>query len=152
MAVHGMNSEPSDIRVFFGDVESKLVSVDVGKNLVAVTVPAGVPNTIVAVSVDVFGQGAAVLNSAYAYVVEMAIQVIAPTEGSADGGTSITIQGVGFSEESAEVFVGALPATNVTVVDEHTIVATTGPGSPGTASIRVKRGAVMALLPHGFTY
>jgi hypothetical protein len=152
LAVHGMNAEASDIRVFFGDVESKLVSVDAGQNLVAVTVPAGAPDTVVPVSVEVSGQGAAVLDSAYAYVVEMAIQVVTPNEGSADGGTTITIQGVGFSEDSAEVFVGALPATNVTVVDEHTIVATTGPGSPGSASIRVKRGAVKALLPHGFTY
>jgi hypothetical protein len=53
----------------------------------------------------------------------------APTSGPPEGGTAMTIKGMLF-EDGATVTVGDVPATNVTVVNDTTITATSPALSP----------------------
>ncbi|TNF32536.1 MAG: hypothetical protein EP329_09775 [Deltaproteobacteria bacterium] len=47
---------------------------------------------------------------------------------------------------------GALPATEVHVIDATRIEAVTGPGSPGPADVRVSQNGTDAIAPGAFTY
>ncbi|MDI1314812.1 IPT/TIG domain-containing protein [Prosthecobacter sp.] len=75
-------------------------------------------------------------NSLYTYVAAPTVTVIAPTSGSANGGTSVTITGTNFTGTTGVNF-GAAPATSVTVVSSTSITCTTPMGSAGTASVLV---------------
>jgi IPT/TIG domain/S-layer homology domain len=58
---------------------------------------------------------------------------INPVSGPAAGGTAVTIHGTEF-EDGATVTIGGQPAGAITVVDDHTITATSPGLGPGTAS------------------
>ena len=77
---------------------------------------------------------------------------ITPSFGPDLGGTPITIVGAGF-QSGANVSIGGVPSTGVTVVDSTTITATTGPHVAGTVDVTVTNpGPSPVTLPGGFFY
>ncbi|MGY5129361.1 IPT/TIG domain-containing protein, partial [Streptomyces nigrescens] len=76
---------------------------------------------------------------------------ISPTQGTAAGGTVVTITGTGLS--GASVTFGNNPATAVTVNPAGTqITATTPAGTPGPVTVTVTTAGGSASLVNGFTY
>src|SRR5690606_10358105 len=77
---------------------------------------------------------------------------ITPDEGSASGGTPVTIAGTGF-RAGADVSIGGTPATSVNVVSLTSISATTPAGSVGDADVVAENPDGQSdMLDDGFTY
>ena len=68
---------------------------------------------------------------------------VLPISGPSSGGTNITITGTQF-EAAATVTIGGAPATNVVVVSDTQITATTPAGFPGPAVVTVNLGSSTA--------
>lgn len=79
------------------------------------------------------------------------LSAVSPGSGSELGGTRVVLRGTSILEP-AEVFFGDQPATSVVVLDEVSIAATTPPGSPGLADVRVVTRGGTGELPGGFRY
>ena len=80
------------------------------------------------------------------------ISGIAPTTGSLNGGTAVTITGTGFSS-GATVKFGGTPATNVSVVSATSITATAPAHATGTVDVVVTNAdAKSGTLAQAFTY
>ena len=71
------------------------------------------------------------------------ITSVFPISGTSLGGTSITITGINF-QVPATVTIGGTPATNVVVVSDSQITATTPAGLPGPAVVTVNLGSSTA--------
>ena len=92
-------------------------------------------------------------------VVEIAIETnsvqvagIVPSSGSLQGGTHVTITGLGFAA-GAYVAIGGVQASSVVVVSATTITAVTGANAAGAANVFVSnQDAHTSTLPDGFTY
>jgi len=81
-----------------------------------------------------------------------AITTVSPNLDNVAGGTSVTITGSGF-QPSATVTFGGTAATNVVVVSDTTITATTPAHSPGTIDVVVTNlDGRSGTLTAGFTY
>jgi hypothetical protein len=80
------------------------------------------------------------------------VDSITPTSGPISGGTRLTIQGLEFAE-STDVFFGNAPASDIAVVDDTVITATTPPCRPGPVPV-ILRGpdGTQAASPVAFTY
>jgi len=75
-----------------------------------------------------------------------------PALGPVSGGTSVLVSGANFMSGATLVF-GSVPATNVVVVDNGTITATTPTNPAGLVSVSVTNpDSQSATLPNGFTY
>lgn len=75
--------------------------------------------------------------NAYTYIAPApTVSTVSPNSGSTAGGTSVIIAGSGFAN-GASVLFGRNRATNVTVVDDTTITATTPAGTTGTVDVTV---------------
>jgi len=68
---------------------------------------------------------------------------VLPISGPSSGDTNITITGTNF-EEPVTVAIGGTPATNVVVVSDTKITATTPAGFPGPAVVKVNLGSSTA--------
>ena len=68
---------------------------------------------------------------------------VLPISGPSSGNTNITITGTNF-ESPATVTIGGTPATNVVVVSDTEITATTPEGFPGPAVVTVNLGSSTA--------
>ncbi len=81
------------------------------------------------------------------------ISGIAPSSGAVGGGTAVTITGTNFTGASAVTF-GGVPATSFSVVSGTEIVATSPPGSAGTADVVVTtaEGSSPTVAADAFTY
>jgi hypothetical protein len=86
---------------------------------------------------------------------------VTPSSGPVAGGTTITITGTGFSDACAPtlpcnpapaILVGSLLATNVHVVNETTITATTPAHLPGTFSVDRSQPTGSWHFENGFTF
>ena len=88
----------------------------------------------------------------FTYVAAPAVSGLTPTSGPSAGGTLVTITGFGFTGASAVDF-GATPATNLTVVSDTTITATS-PAGAGSVNVTVTTpGGKSATSPADlFTY
>jgi hypothetical protein len=73
------------------------------------------------------------------------------TYGPTAGGTNVTITGNGFVN-GATVTIGGTPATNVIVVNDTTITATTPAGTAGARDVIVTTPNGSGTLPNGFHY
>jgi hypothetical protein len=82
------------------------------------------------------------------------ITSVDPSFGSTVGGTEVTITGTNFfpAGSSPSVTFGGVAATNVTVVNNTTITATTPAHAVGTVDIEAMIGSEIALLTSGFEY
>jgi formylglycine-generating enzyme required for sulfatase activity len=79
------------------------------------------------------------------------IAQVSPLTGSVLGGTVLSITGGGLSEVTA-VTVGGAPCSQLTVLSPTLVRATTPPGVPGEAAIRVIAPSGSTLAPTPFTY
>jgi formylglycine-generating enzyme required for sulfatase activity len=79
------------------------------------------------------------------------ITSVSPSQGSALGGTVITITGTGLASTSA-VRVGGVLCTNLTVLSATQVRATTPAGAAGQAAIEVTTPVGTSLAPTPFTY
>ena len=80
------------------------------------------------------------------------VTAIAPTSGTANGGTAVTITGTGFLA-GATVSLGGTAATNVNVASSTSITATTAAHAAGAVSVAVTNtDAQTGTLNNGFTY
>jgi pimeloyl-ACP methyl ester carboxylesterase len=95
----------------------------------------------------------ATLASGFTFVVPApTISAIAPTSGTAVGGTAVTITGMNFAS-GASVTIGGTAATSVTVVSSTQITATTPAHAAGAVNVVVTNpDAQSATLASGFTY
>ncbi|HQO21308.1 MAG TPA: IPT/TIG domain-containing protein, partial [Acidobacteriota bacterium] len=82
-----------------------------------------------------------------------AIDAVVPSSGPAEGGTSISIYGSGFSI-GAEVKIGGVNATSsLVVVNSTKITCKTPAGSSGTKEVRVTNpNGQFGTAANGFTY
>ncbi len=120
--------------VHFGDKPATVHHIDDNTGTILVATPGDSPGPV-PVSVAV-GADESRLPAAYRYLRPLAINNVTPPHGPYEGGTTFTIHGSGF-KAPATVRVGGLLATDVRVHDSATIIATTPPGSPGLADVRV---------------
>ena len=133
--------------VTFGSAPATVV--DVSGQSVRVTAPPAVSPGPVDVHVEAVGQNAT-LSAGHVYVAALSLTSLAPAEGPTEGGTDFVLSGAGFG--SPTVFVGALPATSVSLAADGTLHGTTPPGTPGVVDVRVVDGGREAVLPKAFTY
>ena len=127
LTLTGLGSVPE---VYFGAEKANVVDADFPHLTVVVPAGSGV------VDIKVKHQGAEVVQAAaYEYLPLPVVHGVVPGYGPIQGGTQLTITGKRFGTDP-DVFVGALPAT-VLSVEEDTIVVLTPPGSPGLADVRV---------------
>lgn len=76
---------------------------------------------------------------------------ITPNAGPIEGGQNVTIAGSGFEGAAPAVSIG-VAASNVVVVDDNTLIATTGANAAGTYDVTATSGAVVATLAQAYTY
>jgi hypothetical protein len=122
----------------------------------AVTDPAGVPGTVVDITVTSPG-GTSPTSPADQFTYTggapaPSVSGISPTSGPSTGGTVVTITGQGFAG-ATEVDFGDPPATNVSCTNTQ-CTATSPPDAPGTVAVTVKGpGGTSVSSPHDlFTY
>ncbi len=82
---------------------------------------------------------------------QIAITGLTPTSGSSFGGTSVTINGSGFVP-GVFVFFGGTAATDVVVVSDAQLTATTPPHVAGPADVTVSVPGASSNLEGAFTY
>lgn len=94
----------------------------------------------------------ALLLNAFTYEAPLTFAQVEPARGAIAGGTRVTVRGAGFAEGTTVTF-GAEPATDVQVVDGHTLTCRT-PSSRVQAPVEVAvtRGTTRVALPEVFTY
>jgi hypothetical protein len=147
----------SGATVSFGGVAGTNVSVTSATTMVA-TAPAH-PNgdkPTVAVNVVVTNpdsQSATVTNGfTYNAPVSINLAGIAPVSGTADGGTTVTLTGSGFSSGMVAVTIGGGVANNVTVVNDTTVTAQTVAHFQGPVDVVITVGGGSATMVRAFTY
>lgn len=104
-----------------------------GSTSITATAPAHAAGPVTVTVTNSDGQSG---TASYTYAdPTISITAVSPNTGTTAGGTSVTISGAAF-QPGATVTFGALPATNVTVVNATTITATT-PLGPATEQLKV---------------
>jgi len=125
--------------VMFGGIQGTSVNIIDSQTLSVITPPeqSGTPGPV-DVELEVTDALAyAALSSGFTYVQPTATS-ITPATGPIYGGTSITINGSGFSEiGSAIINIDGFPASNVTVISDSAITAITPEGSTSGAAVDV---------------
>lgn len=96
-------------------------------------------------------QGQDTLAGGFRYRLPLEIQVVSPASGPVGGGTRVTVRGTGFTP-GIRLQVGVLDASDIQVLNDSTIMATTPPGSAGPADITVSRDDVIAVAHRAFSY
>jgi len=90
-------------------------------------------------------------NSSYPIPV-LKVESLSPTLGDRQGGTPVTIKGVGFTPDTVVMLADA-PLQNMVIVDENTITGTTPPAPGGTrAGVLVSNDIGLAYLLNIFYY
>ena len=133
--------------VTFGSAAATNVVV-VNSTTITATTPAGSTGAVT-VTVTVSGQSGS-LASGFTYVVAPTVSSVSPNNGPAAGGTAVTITGTNFAA-GATVKFGATAATNVVVVSNTSITATT-PAGAGAVTVTVTVNGQSGSLTNGFTY
>ena len=140
--------------VTFGAVPAVNVVV-VSDTVLTCETPPGLPATLVDVEVSNLN-GTATATAGFFYHAVPTLTDVSPPSGSYQGGTVITLTGSGFLDFAPglnTVLVGGIPATNVVVVDDLTLLAETPPGSFGTTvDVEVQNTNGTAILPGGYSY
>ena len=109
---------------------------------------AGVVNVVVSNA----EQQAATLPNGYTYNPGPAVTAIAPNNGTAAGGTSVTVTGASFLP-GATLSLGGTPATGLAVVSGTSITATTPAHAAGAVNVAVTNpDGQTGTLANGYTY
>lgn len=147
----GLTTGP-DTTVMFGGVEASVIAVAAAGHTVIVESPASAGGAIGPVDVILTNSnGSATLTDGFAYEAFVRVYEVSPNFGPTEGGTAVTISGVGFAE-GAQVRIGALPASGVRVINDKSITAIVPPGSPGLANVTVTQSGLSDTLVGGFAY
>ncbi len=140
------DADSTEVR--FGGSRADVVAVDAAARLVVVETPPGDGRVDVALTSD----GATVtLANAFLYRPSLRVTSVEPSGGPAAGGTAITVRGAGF-RSGLELRLGALPASQVRVVDDTTLTAVTPAGAPGLADVVVLQQGRVARRDDAFAY
>lgn len=84
---------------------------------------------------------------------DLRLHSVSPTHGPATGGTSVVLQGNGFSGEIAVTFDGRqVDPVDVEIIDSRRIRVLTPAGEVGPATIDVTQGDDTVTLPDGYSY
>ncbi len=122
-----------------------------GTHAVLALVPPGLP--VGAADVVVSTRGSTVtLAGGLEVFAPVTVASIRPTRGPAAGGTPVTITGSGFAQAGLEVRLGDLELTDVVVVDDTEITATTRPGIQGLADVAARIPGSRGVLAGGFRF
>ena len=135
-----------------GGVPAASVTV-VDDQTVTLVTPAGAPGPADVLLSD--PDGSATLRGGFVYyppnATGLLISGVSPGEGSAAGGSSVTIVGAGYGGAATVTF-GGVAATGATLLDSHDLAVTTPPGVAGLVDVAVTIGGATATLSHGFDY
>ncbi len=134
--------------VMVGTASATNVAVVSGTTITATT-PAGSAGAVT-VTVMVSGQSASLTNG-FTYVVAPTVSSVSPNSGTTLGGTAVTITGTNFAAGATVTF-GGTAATNLVVVNNTTITATTPAGTAGVVTVTVTVGGQSGSLANGYTY
>jgi len=149
VSIRGTHFQPG-ADVYFGET---LVANPfyINDEFINVTTPPGDPGPIDVRIVNPDG-GAGELVDGFLYEGDLELHSVSPVEGTALGGTQLTITGKGF-QDGVRVWVGDFEAFEVTVQDGQTLTCRTPVGALGTVSVRA-RGPEdsLALLPNAYRY
>ena len=99
--------------------------------------------------------GVGLLKAGFRYFPPPSVGLVTPLGGTSLGGTSITVIGTGFDNNSpgpATVTIGASAAVNVVIVDDGTITCDTPPGAPGLVPVSVSNANGAGAKADAFTY
>ncbi len=139
----------------FGGVAATGVSVGDDSHLYATTPAraAGVVDVVVTLINGITGEHVTqTLYSAYTYTPPFSVTAVSPNTGTINGGTAVTISGVGFVS-GATVSLGGTAVTGVTFVNSTSLTATTPAHAAGAANVVVTNpGGQNATLANGYTY
>ncbi len=132
--------------VQFGSTLIASVSVNAAGTAITVAAPGGIGN--VGVSVSTTGGTSPAETFSYVPVVTG----LNPSSGPASGGTTVTINGVGFTANSTVSF-GPTPAESTTVDPSGTSITATSPAGTGTVQVTVTNSAgTSSLSPQNDTF
>ena len=135
--------------VTFGTAAATNVVVASSTKITATT-PAGTAGAVT-VTVTVNGQSGSLAN-AFTYVASSpTVTSVSPNNGSATGGTAVTITGTNFAAGATVTF-GGTAATNVVVASSTTITATSPAHAAGAVTVTVAVNGQSGSLTNGFTY
>ncbi len=148
VAVVGSGFDVTCNVLFDGSPGSYVLFVD--KNRLHVNTPAHSPGSVTVTVISGSGR-VAELESAFLYYNEVDVQTVTPAAGPADGGTPVTVTGLGFTPDSFLIF-GQHKALSTQVLDDNTILALTPPGSPGYSNVVVSNHLGVHGLKDGFYY
>lgn len=141
----------SDTTVLFGNKSATIVSVSPVDHTALVVVPKASAAGAVDVTLQT-SKGTDKAIAGYKYADTLSLTSLTPPVGPSQGGTAITLHGSGFSKGKALVQIGALPATDVTIVSDSELTAVTPPGTPGYVNVLVKVGDSTVFKANGFSY
>lgn len=145
----------SGATVMFGARPATNVDVVDSTKIVATT-PLGPANEQLQVDVVVTNPdgSSATLHPGFNYSLPpLQVTSISPTVPLPGGGTVVTITGAGFTNAvSSRVTFGGVPATNVTVLDPVTMLATAPPHAEGTVDVAVTMGGLTVVKVGAVTY
>lgn len=134
-------------RVLFGNVHAKSVTfVDPFTLLVLLPPNVGGPAEVRVLNPD---NGTVVLSNGFTY---RGVSTISPVSGPVSGGTTVTINGFGFSSSGLGVKFGGAAATSVTFVSDTKITAVTPPHVAGFVDLEVTSGTDTFTVPGAFRY
>lgn len=106
--------------------------------------PAGATGTI---NVTVVTPGGTSNAAGYAYTAAPVLSTVAPNQGAAGGGTTVTLSGANLTTAVSVLF-GSVPAAFTIVSDSH-LTATVPPGPPGSVNVTVTTpGGTSAGVPY----
>ncbi len=149
VAASGLTS-PDDTAVHFGEYNAGIAKVNPALGFAEVVLPKAAGPGVVDVSVS-SANGADVLPGAFRYDAVPVVTSVEPDHGPAAGGTQVVLHGTGLSAVTA-VRIGALDASDLTVIDDATVQVTTPPGSPGFNDVVVEAPGGAFTLPDAFLY
>jgi hypothetical protein len=135
--------------VTFGSAAASSVVV-VNSTTITATTPAGSAGAVTVAVTNSGGQNGSLANG-FTYDGTPTVSNVSPNNGSTTGGTAVTITGTNFVSGATVAF-GSTAATNVVVVNNTTITATTPAGSAGSVTVTVAVSGQSGSLANGFTY
>ncbi len=136
--------------VTFGTTAATNVAV-VNSTTITATAPAGSAGAVTITVTSSSGQGGS-LAAGYTYVANPTVSSVSPNNGPTTGGTAVTITGTNFVAGATVTF-GAAAATNIVVVNNTTITATTPVGSAGAVTVTVTNSSGQSgNLASAYTY
>jgi hypothetical protein len=132
VTVTGSHFGSGNAIVLVGGVEAMSATI-VSDSSVAFMAPAGAQEGAIVDVVVSTDSGYATADQAFTYNYRPVILAISPSVGKIAGGTAVTITGRGFMDSGTPVVtIAGGQATNVVVVDDKTLTATTAAPSAGT--------------------